>query len=138
MVSPQVDTHEVGDLNDYGFGVTITQGLKLGPDEYYDLQSRSHSGLTPGYSANLSCFKALDFCIITLANAENAYFPRSVAAALRTLTELPKPSLQPNVAVDVTRYGAYSGNYVDRYNWGDIEVTTSDNRLWVKYQRSMP
>jgi CubicO group peptidase (beta-lactamase class C family) len=131
MVTGRVDMHDAARFNDYGYGVAVTRGVFLGPDEFYDLQSRSHGGATEGYSANVTCYQELDFCMVTLASAENAYFPESRAVALRTLNELPPRSPTPNVGVDPAKYPDYVGRYEDRFNLGTVEVTTHEDKLWV-------
>jgi CubicO group peptidase (beta-lactamase class C family) len=131
MVAPQVGAVEVGQLNDYGFGVSINQGITLGSNEYYGLESRGHTGLVAGYSAALGCFPALDFCMVSLASAEQAFFQQSLVVALKTLTNLPEPEPAPNVAVDIRKYVDYVGTYEDPFTWGTVKVTTKDSQLWV-------
>jgi CubicO group peptidase (beta-lactamase class C family) len=132
MTQGQVNRRELAHFNDYGFGVAISRGILLGTDEFYAIDSRGHSGMVQGYSASVNCYPTLDFCLITLASTEYAFFPESLNVALRTLTQLPEPSPLPRIAVDRSHYRDYSGTYEDRYSFGKVLVSVKDDQLWVE------
>jgi CubicO group peptidase (beta-lactamase class C family) len=132
MTHGQVNMRALANYNDYGFGVAISRGIFLGPDEFYAIDSRGHGGMVQGYSANVNCYPKLDFCLITLASTEYAFFPESLNVALRTLTQLPLPSPLPPVKVDHNRYREYTGTYEDRYSFGKVLISVRDDQLWVE------
>ena len=49
----------------------------------------AHDGALAGYSANLSCLPERDFCFISLASGDGAFFTSSLVTAIATLVELP-------------------------------------------------
>lgn len=129
MLTAQVNTHELGDLVGYGYGVVVNQGLFLGP--FYRTKVLAHEGALPGYHASIVCAPELVLCLVTLANGDAGSFPSSLVTALTTLAHLPAPSEPPELAPDSARFPAYAGDYVDPYGIGTVRVTASADGVFV-------
>ena len=89
----------------------------------------THDGALAGYSANLSCLPQVDFCFVTLASGDNAFFYQSLVTAIQTLVELPAPSTPPNLAPRPDRFDAYVGTYLDPFALGTIQISRAGNGL---------
>jgi len=133
MMSPQVPIHESGGLTSYGYGVASSPGIRLASSQtqvdYYALRMIGHDGALSGYAANVSCLPERDFCFITLASGDGAFFISSLVTAIRTLVDLPAPSTGPDLAPRLDRLDAYAGNYVDPFALGPIQITRMGNSL---------
>jgi CubicO group peptidase (beta-lactamase class C family) len=133
MTSAQVPMPESGGLSSYGFGVLVAPGIQLAlpgrPAAYYPLTRLTHDGAIPGYSANLSCLPARDFCFISLASGDGAFFTNSLTTAITTLVQLPPPAAPPDVAPQPERFPAYAGTYVDPFVLGEVDITNAAGGL---------
>ena len=133
MTSAQVAMPESGGLSWYGFGVVVTPGFGLAPPGktagYYPLQLLTHDGALAGYSANLSCLPERDFCFISLASGDNAFFNASLVTAIATLVDLPAPVSPPDVAPRPERFPAYAGTYVDPFVLGEVDIANGPTGL---------
>jgi len=133
MTSPQVPMPETGGLSSYGFGVVTSPGIALaspqGQVSYYALTMIGHDGALPGYSANMSCLPQVDFCFITLASGDNAFFIQSLVTAIETLVDLPTPSTPPDVGPRLDRLDAYVGTYDDPFALGMAQITRTGDSL---------
>jgi CubicO group peptidase (beta-lactamase class C family) len=133
MTSVQVNTLELGDVLNYGYGVQVGRGIFLGSyDHFFALETVSHGGLlSPGYATEIFCIKSQDFCMITLANADNGQFNRSLYTAITTLVKLPATSPAPDLATHPERYPDYAGTYVDSFDIGEVRITTKAGKLYA-------
>jgi len=133
MTSAQVPMPESGGSSSYGFGVVVTPGFGLAqPGEvagYYPLQLLTHDGALAGYSANMSCIPERDFCFISLASGDNAFFNASLVTAIATLVALPAPVSPPDLAPRPERFPAYAGTYVDPFVLGEIDIANGPTGL---------
>ena len=89
----------------------------------------AHDGALAGYSANLSCLPQVDFCFVTLASADNAFFNQSLVTAIQTLVDLPAPTTPPDVGPRLDRLDAYVGTYVDPFALGTVQITRTGDSL---------
>lgn len=126
MTSAEIPMPESGGLSSYGFGVVVAPGIGLAPPGkpagYYALRLLTHDGALAGYSANLSCLPQRDFCFISLASGDNAFFNASLVTAIATLVDLPAPVQPPDVAPRPERFPAYAGTYFDPFVLGEIDI----------------
>ncbi len=133
MTSPQVSTPETGGRSSYGLGIEVWPNVALptptGRESYYPLTALTHDGALAGYSANLSCLPQVDFCFVTLASGDNAFFYQSLVTAIQTLVELPAPSTPPDLAPRLEHFDAYVGTYLDPFVLGTIQITRTGNGL---------
>ena len=133
MTSAEVAMPESGGLTSYGFGVVVAPGFSLAPPGkpagYYPLRLLTHDGALAGYSANLSCLPERDFCFISLASGDNAFFNASLVTAIATLVDLPAPVSPPDVAPRPERFPAYAGTYVDPFVLGEIDIANGPTGL---------
>jgi CubicO group peptidase (beta-lactamase class C family) len=133
MTSPQVPMRETGGLTSYGYGVASSPGIRIASSQtqvdYYMLTMIFHDGALPGYSANMSCLPEPDFCFITLASGDGAFFTTSLVTAIQTLVDLPAPSTAPDLAPRLDRLDAYAGSYVDPFVLGTIQITRMGDSL---------
>ncbi len=133
MTSPQVPIHESGGLSSYGDGVASSPGIRIASSQtqvdYYALKFIGHDGALTGYSANVSCLPEPDFCFVTLASGDGAFFISSLVTAIRTLVDLPVPSTAPDLAPRLDRLDAYAGTYVDPFALGTIQITRTGGSL---------
>ena len=133
MTSPQVSMPETAGRSSYGLGVEIWPNVDLatpaGRESYYPLTALTHDGSLAGYSANLSCLPQVDFCFVTLANGDDAYFYQSLSTAIQTLVELPAPSTPPDLVPRPDRFDAYVGTYLDPFTLGTIQITRAGDGL---------
>jgi CubicO group peptidase (beta-lactamase class C family) len=133
MTSPQAPMHETGGLTSYGYGVASSPGIGIASSQthvdHYMLTMIFHDGALPGYSANMSCLPEPDFCFITLASADGAFFNASLVRAIQTLVDLPAPSTAPDLAPRLDRLDAYAGTYVDPFALGTIQITRVGDSL---------
>jgi CubicO group peptidase (beta-lactamase class C family) len=133
MTSPQVPMPETGGRGSYGFGVLNSPGISLataqGRPQYYALTAIGHDGALAGYSANLSCLPQADFCFVTLASGDDAFFINSLVTAIETLVDLPAPSTPPDLSPRLDRLDDYAGTYVDPFVLGTIQITRAGNGL---------
>jgi CubicO group peptidase (beta-lactamase class C family) len=133
MTSGQAAMPETGGSTSYGFGIETAPGITLasasGQPNYYQLAFIGHDGALAGYSANWACLPQPDFCFITLASGDNAFFIKSLVTAIQTLVDLPAPSTPPNLAPRLDRLDAYAGTYVDPFALGTIQITRSGTSL---------
>ena len=132
MTSPQVSMPETAGRTSYGFGVLTAPGISLAPQgqvNYYALTMIAHDGALAGYSANPSCLPQVDFCFVTLASADNAFFNQSLVTAIQTLVTLPAPTTPPDVAPRLDRLDAYVGSYVDPFALGTVQITRTGDSL---------
>jgi CubicO group peptidase (beta-lactamase class C family) len=128
MTSPQVPMPETGGLSSYGFGIVVAPGIQLSagpgkPIAYYPLKILTHDGALPGYSANLACLPERDFCFISLASGDGAFFINSLVTAIATLVDLPAPVPPPNVSPRPERFPAYAGTYLDPFVLGEVDIS---------------
>ena len=133
MTSPRFSMPETGGLTSYGDGVVTSPGIRLASSQtqvdYYALTMIGHDGALSGYSANISCLPQPDFCFITLASGDGAFFITSLVTAIRTLVDLPAPSTAPDLAPRLDRLDAYAGTYVDPFALGTIQITRTGDSL---------
>ena len=133
MTSPQVVMLDTGGQSSYGFGVATSPGISLGSAQggvkYYGLTSIGHDGALAGYSANVSCLPQVDFCFISLASGDNAFFINSLVTAIQTLVDLPAPSTPPDLSPRLDRLDAYAGTYVDPFALGTVQITHTGDSL---------
>jgi CubicO group peptidase (beta-lactamase class C family) len=133
MTSPQVPMPETAGRASYGFGVVSSPGISLasakGLPRYYALTLIGHDGALAGYSANLSCLPQADFCFVTLASGDGAFFINSLVTAIETLVDLPAPSTPPDLSPRLDRLDAYAGTYVDPFALGTIQIARAGNSL---------
>jgi CubicO group peptidase (beta-lactamase class C family) len=133
MTSPEVSMPESAGLTSYGFGVVTAPGITLAlpgrPAAYYPLKLLTHDGALAGYSANLSCLPERDFCFISLASGDGAFFTGSLVTAIATLVDLPAPVTPPDVSPKPQRFPAYAGTYLDPFVLGRIDVTNGAGGL---------
>jgi CubicO group peptidase (beta-lactamase class C family) len=132
MISAQVSTREAGDISEYGFGVQVLQGFgdpKTLP--YRSLKVVLHAGDIPGFSADISCLPALDFCMIALANANSAHFQNSAIVGLNTLLDLPPADTMPDTAAKPERYPLYAGTYDDVFGVGTVKIASQGGELTI-------
>lgn len=126
MTSAAVPVPESGGRSWYGFGIGVAPGIALAaPGKavgYYPLTLLNHDGALAGYSANLSCLPARDFCFISLASGDNAFFNASLVTAIATLVDLPAPVQPPDLGPRPERFAAYAGTYVDPFVLGEIDI----------------
>jgi CubicO group peptidase (beta-lactamase class C family) len=133
MTSAQISTKDAGDVISYGFGVMVTEGLGGGTAlPYRALKTISHGGDIAGFSADIVCIPALDFCLISLANGTSAHLARGVLSALQTLITLPAPSTMPDVEPKPERYPLYAGSYNDQFGVGQVNVTAESGKLFIQ------
>ena len=127
LTSAQVPMPESGGASSYGFGVAVEPGFALAapskPLAYYPLRVLFHDGALTGYSANLACLPERDFCFISLANGDGAFFNNSLITAIATLVDLPAPVAAPDFSPRPERFAAYAGTYVDPFALGEVDVT---------------
>ncbi len=136
MFAEQVDTELLPDIGFYGFGLEVHRGIFLHGEtgeelDYYEVPRISHAGALHGFSADVYYFPSVDFGLITLANADGAYFQKTLEVALETLVELPAPSTPPDMTVDPADYPLFVGDYEDPWNVGTISVTTDGTDLRI-------
>jgi CubicO group peptidase (beta-lactamase class C family) len=133
MTSAQVSMPETGGRASYGFGIETAPGITLpsatGLSKYYALTFIGHDGGIPGYSANWACLPQVDFCFVTLASGDGAFFIRSLVTAIQTLVDLPAPSAPPDFAPRLDRLDAYAGTYVDPFALGTIQISRAGDSL---------
>ena len=133
MTSAEVPMPESGGLSSYGFGVVVAPGITLAPPgqpvAYYPLKLLTHDGALAGYSANLSCLPERDFCFISLASGDGAFFRSSLVTAISTLVDLPAPVQPPNIGPRPERFPAYAGTYVDPFALGPIDIANGPTGL---------
>jgi CubicO group peptidase (beta-lactamase class C family) len=133
MTSAQAPTKELGDLESYGFGVFVSDGLGGSPQfPYRALKTVGHGGDIPGFAADIVCVPPLDACVVALASGTGAHLSNSLAVALQTLTNLPPPSAMPDVAPKPDRYPLYAGTYNDPFVVGRVTVTTDGKKLYIQ------
>jgi len=139
MQSPQVNTHEMLDLDHFGFGLAVTEGLWIG-DEFYDLRivnigsfipGSTFGSSLPGYSAELVWIPGLDFGYVILGTGNAESFFDTMLTALPNLVTLPDPAPEPDLTVDPATYGDYEGQYWDPYWAGCITITVSGDNLRI-------
>jgi hypothetical protein len=68
--------------------------------------------------------------MITLANADGAYFSDTLGTALSTLTALPAP-LPDDPPVDPASLARFAGTYVDPFDAGKVTVTHDGTNLRI-------
>jgi hypothetical protein len=133
MTAPQVPLPESAGQASYGFGVVNASGFSLasgiGQIRYYAMTLLGHAGALPGYSANLTCLPEADFCFVTLASGDEAFFNNSLVTAIKTLVDLPAPSTAPDLSPRLDRLDGYAGTYVDPFVLGTIQITRAGNAL---------
>ncbi len=137
MTSPQVSTRDAGDLVRYGFGTYLTAGTNVldpttGARRWYDVPGIAHDGDIPGFASTFYCLPEQRFCFVALANASEAHFSKSLEVAIRTLVEFPTPGTMPDITPRPERYPAYAGTYVDRFEIGEIRITTAGSKLFIE------
>jgi CubicO group peptidase (beta-lactamase class C family) len=137
MLTAQVSTKRLGDVESYGFGVFLGQGQGVpdpatGAQRWYPMPVANHDGDIPGFASTFFCLPEQQFCFIALANADNAHFGSSLLVALQTLVDLPSPGTLPDVAPRPERYPSYAGKYVDGFEIGEVEITTDGSKLIIR------
>lgn len=141
MQSPQVDTQTFLDLVHYGYGLSVNEGFAIGND-WYETRLVSHDGAIPGFSASMYVVPESRFALVVLANTDGAYFPASVAMALREFGGLPAPTTLPDPQIDVADFANFAGDYLDPWNVGPIAIGNTAGELLVQMpvldQNSIP
>lgn len=132
MTSPQISTKEIADIESYGFGVMVYDGIGGGAVPYRALKMFTHGGDIAGFAADILCVPTLDFCVVALANSSGAHLVNSIFVALETLTTLPAPSAIPDVLPKPDRYPLYAGAYNDPFVVGQVNVTTDGTNLFIQ------
>ena len=132
MRTAQVSTKQVGDYENYGYGLMVNPGFFLGSD-WIDEPLLSHGGAIPGFSASLYVLPEHELALAILSNADGAYFGESVVATLSELIDL-NIGEAPDLWDESISMEDYVGSYSDPWNVGDIEVSWDGTQLGV----SMP
>ncbi len=133
MISEQINTKEYLDVASYGYGIMVYKGVFLGSD-FYRTKILTHGGAIGGYSAELWAVPSADFVFVTLANADGAYFRKSLVYALGEIAAMPAPSSPPDDSVNPADFDKFVGEYEDKFNVGAIYITKESGELRV----SMP
>jgi len=133
MQAPQVDTEMFVDLIHYGYGLMVSEGGFYGPDmgDFYEVRIIQHDGALPGFSSQLFWAPELDLGLVTLANADNAYFYASLGTALHTLGDMPSPVEGPDLDMSDEELETCVGEFQDPLNLGRVTVSLDGGRLTV-------
>ncbi len=116
---------------DYGYGLTIGQGVRLGDAGYFDVPVWSHGGNTLTHTSTFYVLPEQRFAISILSNGLGDNFVPSVVTAMRTLVDLPEPSTAPDVVFDPDGIDALTGDYEDPYNLGRVKITRVGDALRI-------
>ena len=131
MQRAQVSTDTVGDVDRYGLGLFVEQGLFLG-QSFYPTPAVAHGGDIDGYAAEFFLLPETGFGIVTLANADWAHFTSSVVLAMQRFGGLARTTELPaSAAVDPSSFPQLAGTYVDPHFVGSVEVSAADGAVLV-------
>lgn len=130
MQSPLVNTEYFLEYGFYGYGLSVNEGFQLGND-WYETRLVSHDGAIPGFSASMYVLPESRFAFVVLANTDGAYFPDSLAMALRDFGSLPAPVTPPDPQIDPTDFASFAGTYQDPYNVGEIGIAASNGEVTI-------
>ena len=134
MESPHVSTRELGDVESYGYGLFVDQGIFLSSNDYRSVEIVTHGGAVPGFATEFWMVPSTGFAIVTCANTDGAYFRTALANALASFGDLPAPSTPPDLSVPASSLDSMVGDYSDPHDVGTIHVTNDGGKLTV----SMP
>jgi CubicO group peptidase (beta-lactamase class C family) len=134
MTSPQAPTKEIGDVESYGFGLFVQDGViasNASGAEFWPVKFLQHGGDVAGFSSTLICAPVQDVCFIALANANGAHFLQSAFSTLPALVTLPAPTAPPDLMPKTDRYPAYAGTYND-LTVGTFTVVANADKLTIR------
>lgn len=132
LFAPQMEMKTFFDLDHYGFGLILYDGVFLGGEgDFRRMKVITHGGAIPGYSAEIWYIPSLRFGFVTLASTDNAYFYDTLGVALSSLTQLPAAELGPSFTPDPADYPRYAGSYDDPFNIGPVEVIAHTTSISV-------
>lgn len=131
LFAPQIAMETFFDLDQYGFGLMLYDGVFMGANDFRRMKVITHGGAIPGYSAEIWYIPSLRFGFVTLASTDNAYFYDTLGVALLSLTQLPASEVGPSYTPDPAEWPRYAGAYDDPFNIGPVEVIAHTTSISV-------
>lgn len=130
MQQPQRNTEMFYDLEHYGYGLMVTDGVSTGSG-YYKTRIVSHGGDIPGFAASVYMHPASGLAFITLANADGAHFNASAAFVFENFATFSEPVEPPVPDASPEHLARLAGTFHDPFNVGEIVVEASESGLTV-------
>jgi CubicO group peptidase (beta-lactamase class C family) len=133
IVTPQAKTAPDANAADYGFGIGLSQHLRLGPDAY-DIEFWEHNGATVRMGSEMFVFpeQGLTFSVLTNSSLRteeaSTAWQLLVISILRAYVALPQPhaATAPEPPDDGARY---AGTYADPLGLGTVVLQWDGSKL---------
>lgn len=132
MQQPRRNTEMFYDLEHYGYGLLVSDGVATGSG-YYETRVVSHGGDIPGFAASVYMHPESGLAFITLANADGAHFNASAAFVFENFATFPEPVEPPAPDASPEHLASLAGTFHDPFNVGEIVVEASESGLTVEF-----
>ena len=132
MQQPRRNTEMFYDLEHYGYGLLVSDGVATGSG-YYETRVVSHGGDIPGFAASVYMHPESSLAFITLANADGAHFNASAAFVFENFATFPKPVEPPAPDASPEHLASLAGTFHDPFNVGEIVMEASESGLTVEF-----
>lgn len=132
MQQPRRNTEMFYDLEHYGYGLLVSDGVATGSG-YYETRVVSHGGDIPGFAASVYMHPESGLAFITLANADGAHFNASAAFVFENFATFPEPVEPPAPDTSPEHLASLAGTFHDPFNVGEILVEASESGLTVEF-----
>ena len=128
MTAAHVGLGSQGDVQSYGYGVYVSEGLPAGGSQLTPVKLVHHDGDISGFAADLYTAPEHGFALALLANTDGAHFSEALLEALEGHLDLPAPVDGPDVSVDPSTFDDLVGDYAEPWNIiGDFSVSVADD-----------
>lgn len=129
----QVLMREGSSRDGYGFGLTISEGLRIN-GELYDVPVVSHNGRINGFQSLFVLLPTEGFGVVMLGNSDTIALPgRSLVELLQRRVTLPEPGPIPaDELVDPQLFPEFAGRYVGTVEGLELEITAVADALRVE------
>ena len=132
ITEPHVDTlYGAGSMH-YGYGMFVETGLYSKEGDWYAMTVWEHGGNTLSFSHLFYILPEKNFAVAICSSGNMTDFEASVEAAIRSLVELPEPSVGPQYTFDATALDHHVGTYFDPYNVGQVIITREGDTLLIE------